>query len=39
MVKTTVDLTEKANTKLRVYMAENNITDKREAINKILEDK
>jgi len=38
MTKSQIELTEKANTKVRVYMAENNISDKRVAINKILED-
>lgn len=38
MVKTTVDLSERADKKTRLYMAENLISDKRVAINKILED-
>jgi len=38
MAKIQFDITEKANTKVRVFMAENNISDKRIAINKILED-
>ena len=37
MVYVNVDLTEKANRNLKVYMANNNILDKRIAINKILE--
>ena len=38
MAKTTIDLSENANKKVRFYMAENNISDKRVAINKILEE-
>jgi hypothetical protein len=38
MVKTTVDLEEIPNRNLKIYMANNNILDKRIAINKILLD-
>ena len=31
-------MTERANRKLRIYMAEKNIVDKRIAVNRILED-
>ena len=37
MVYVNVDLSEKSNRNLKVYMANNNILDKRIAINKILE--
>lgn len=37
MVKVQVDLTDKANKKVKMYMVENDITDKKAAINKILE--
>jgi hypothetical protein len=38
MAKVQIDLSEKADKNTRMYMAENNISDKRIAINKILED-
>lgn len=37
MVLIQVDLTKKANKNLRVYMAENDLIDKRIAVNRILE--
>ena len=37
MAKVQFDLTEKANKNVRVFMAENNISDKRNAINQMLE--
>jgi len=37
MAKIQFDISEKANKKVRIYMAENNISDKRIAINIILE--
>lgn len=38
MVKTIVNLSEKANKKVRLYMAQNNESDKRIAINDMIED-
>jgi hypothetical protein len=38
MVKVQIDLTEQANNNLKIFMIENNLTDKRKAINKILEE-
>ena len=37
MVLVTVNISEEANKHLRIYMANNNLLDKRIAINKILE--
>ena len=38
MVLVTVNLTEKANKNLRVYMANHNMVRKTDSINKVLED-
>ena len=38
MAQVQFNITEKANKNVRVFMAENNISDKRDAINKILEE-
>ena len=38
MAKVQIDITEIANKKVRMFMAENNISDKREAINMMLEE-
>jgi len=38
MVKATTNLSEKADKNVKLYMVENNISDKRVAINKICED-
>jgi hypothetical protein len=38
MVKVQIDLTEQANNNLKIFMIENNLTDKRKALNKILEE-
>ena len=37
MVKVQIEITKEANRKVKIYMAENEISDKRIAINKILE--
>jgi hypothetical protein len=38
MVQVQINITKEADKKVRTYMAENEISDKRVAINKILED-